>query len=179
MNEDFYKKIENSSAYRKSKVENKNFILENITYLDDLIKIAFNTSDKNHYKACWVLELVCEEKLILFVPYIDDFCEIISKYTLDPAIRPISKICMFLSKSKKISLTENHKVKIIETCFDWLIQEEKVATKAYAIRALFEFGKKQNWIYSELKRILTDDYSKHTSAYKAVAREILRKISTV
>jgi hypothetical protein len=179
MNEDFYKKIENSTAYRKSKVENKNFILDNLTTFDDLIKIAFNTSDKNHYKACWILELICEEKLILFIPYVDAFCETISKYTIDPAIRPITKICMFLSKSKEISLTENQKTKIIETCFDWLIQDEKVAAKAYSIRALFEFGKKQDWIYTELKRILTDDYSKHTSAYKAVAREILRKIEVI
>ncbi len=179
MNKDFYKKIENSSAYRKSKIQNRNFIMDNITYLDDLIKIAFNTSDKNHYKACWILELICEEKLILFVPYIGVFCDTISNYTLDPAIRPISKICLFLSKSKEISLTENQKTKIIEACFDWLIQEEKVAAKAYSIRALFEFGKKQDWIYTELKRILADDYSKHTPAYKAVAREILKKIEAV
>jgi hypothetical protein len=35
--------------------------------------------------------------------------------------------------------------------------------------------KKYDWINPELERILTDDYSKHSSAYKAVAR-ILKKI---
>jgi hypothetical protein len=176
MNQDFYKTIENSTAYRKSRDENKNFILDNPTYLNDLITIAFNISDKNHYKACWILELVCEEKITQFVPFIDAFCQIISKYTVDQAIRPVSKISLFLSKNQEIILIEDHKTKIIEACFDWLIQEGKVATKAYAIRALFEFGKKQDWIYPELKRILADDYSHHSAAYKAVAREILKKI---
>ncbi|WP_232226276.1 hypothetical protein [Flavobacterium sp. ACAM 123] len=65
----------------------------------------------------------------------------------------------------------------MESCFEWLIDEVlKVATKVYAVRTLFELGKKNNWIYPELKRILSDDYYKHSAAYKAVAREILKKI---
>jgi hypothetical protein len=34
---------------------------------------------------------------------------------------------------------------------------------------------KYDWINPELERILTDDYSKHSSAYKAVAREIYKR----
>lgn len=53
----------------------------------------------------------------------------------------------------------------------------KVATKAYRIRALYEIGKINDWIYSELQRILTDDYHKHYYACKAVITEILKKMS--
>ena len=80
-------------------------------------------------------------------------------------------------KSNEIVLSEKQIQLIVEKCFDWIIDEnEKVASKAYAIRTLFEFGKIQDWIYPELKRILSDDYIKHTYAYKAVAKEILKKI---
>jgi hypothetical protein len=45
--------------------------------------------------------------------------------------------------SQHLSLTETQEQKIIESCLDWLIEEDiKVATKAYSIRALFELGKK-------------------------------------
>jgi hypothetical protein len=82
---------------------------------------------------------------------------------------------MFLAQH--MVLTKNQEQKIIESCFDWLILENvKVATKAYSIRALFELGKKNDWVYPELKRILTDDYVKYSAAYKAVAREIVKKI---
>ena len=38
--------------------------------------MAFQTKDKNHHKACWILELICEERMDLFLPFIDDFCSV-------------------------------------------------------------------------------------------------------
>ncbi|EIA10326.1 hypothetical protein [Flavobacterium frigoris] len=175
MNSEFYKNVVNSSAYRSSRDENAQLILTNSQLFPHLFAIAFNTGDKNHHKACWILELVLEKQPHLLSDYLDDFCENLSKFSNESALRPISKICMFLSQH--ISLTPLQEEQITEKCFDWLIQEKcKVATKAYSIRTLYELGKKQDWIYPELKRILTDDYRKHTAAYKAVAREILKKI---
>jgi hypothetical protein len=104
------------------------------------------------------------------------FLEKIGQYKNHSAIRPVSKICLFLSKSKTIKLTENQETKIIETCLEWLIQDEKVATKAYSMRALYNFGKKHSWINEELKTILSQDFFKHTAAYKAAAKDILRKL---
>jgi ferritin-like protein len=83
---------------------------------------------------------------------------------------------MFLSKSKTIKLTENQETKIIETCLDWLIQDEKVAAKAYSMITLYNFGKKHSWINEELKAILLQDYFKHSAAYRAAAKEILEKL---
>ena len=137
--------------------------------------VAFDVSDKNHFKACWILELVLEKKLHLVTDYLDEFCNNISKFNNESALRSISKVCLFLSQH--ITLTEIQEEQIIESSLDWLIAENrKVATKAYAIRTLFELGKKYDWIYPQLDRILTDDYPKHSAGYKAIAREILKKI---
>ena len=108
--------------------------------------------------------------------FLDDFISKIPFYENNSAIRPVSKICLFLSTSKSIELTEIQEKKIIETCLDWLIQDEKVAAKAYSMRALYNFGEKNQWINEELKTILSQDYPNHSAAYKAVARDILRKL---
>ena len=77
----------------------------------------------------------------LFLPYIDRFCEVLPNFKVDPALRPTSKICLFLSKSKKVTLTEFQEEKIIETCLDRLIDCDLAATAAYSMRALYNLGK--------------------------------------
>ena len=177
MESNFYQQLENSSASRKSRDLNCELALENPENLKIVFDLAFDLENKNHFKAWWCLELVLEKELLLITSYLDFFTATISKYQHDSAIRPISKICMFLAKAKSITLTRKQEKQLIETCLDWLIQEEKVATKAYAIRALYEFSKKHLWIKNELKTILTQDYSLHSYAYQAVAREILKKLN--
>ena len=180
MKTEFYKQIEACMAYRIDREKNRNFILRKPEFLPELIQIAFNPKDKTHFKALWVLELLCEKKLKIFIPYIDGFCETIPLLTNDSAIRPASKICLFLAKSNHrsngITLSQNQETLIIETCFDWLIKDEKVATKVYAMRALFTLGKKYDWVHPEIKTIIQQDYSKHTAAYQAATRMLLKKL---
>lgn len=178
MNPELKIRIEKSSAYRKIRQENAEYILGNLGYFSEILEYCFDVNYKNHQKACWILELVLEQKIHLLTPFLEVFCKNLSNFKNESALRSISKICMFIAKH--LSLSKIQEQKIIENCFDWLIIENgKVATKAYSIRALFEFGKKNDWIYPELKRILTDDYMKYSAAYKAVAREIMRKIEKV
>lgn len=184
MNSILKNNIENSTASRLSRVENAEYILDNTELFPEVMDLIFNTRNINNYKACWILELVLEQKLELVLPYLDRFCESLKKYTNHSAIRSISKINMFLAKyhvknekNGVVILSEKQIQIIAENCFDWIIDENgKVAAKAYAIRTLFELGKILDWIYPELEHILTGDYIKHTAAYKAVAREILKKI---
>jgi len=79
-------------------------------------------------------------------------------------------------KSKEIFLAENHIELMVEACFDWLILDKKVATKAYAMRALFQFGKLQDWIYPELQVILEQQYSSGSAGFQFACKEILGKI---
>ena len=176
MNNAFYKLIEESTAHRLNREFIRDYVIQNPDKLKLLMEIGLNENDKIHIKACWSLELILELKLELILPFLDDFISKIPFYKNDSAIRPASKICMFLSKSKTIKLAEVQEIKIIETCLDWLIQDEKVATKAYSMRALHQFGKKYPWINDELKTILSQDYPNHSAAYKAAAKDILRKL---
>jgi hypothetical protein len=176
MNENFYHQIEKSTAHRKCRDDIKDFVFENPEFLPDLINIAFTTNDKNHHKACWILELICEEKMDLFLPFLDEFCEVLHHYKSDSAIRSISKICLFLSNSKKYSLTEIQEEKIIETCLDWLIESEKAANAAYAMRTLYNLGKKYAWVNEELRVVLQRDCSHQTPGYKFAVKDILKRL---
>ena len=176
MNKAFYKLVEESTAHRLNREFIRDYVIQNPDKLEFLMEIALDENDKIHHKACWSLELIFELKLELILPFLDDFIAKIPVYKNDSAIRPVSKICLFLSKSKTIKLTEIQETKIIETCLDWLIQDEKVASKAYSMRALYNFNKKHSWINEELKMILSQDYPNHSAAYKAAAKDILRKL---
>ncbi len=181
MNADFYNLIAKSSGLRESREEIRDFIFANPSYLKDLTEIAFNTKDKNHHKACWILELICQDQTTLFIPFTADFCTVLPYFKKDSAIRPASKICLLIITSNyrknENQLSENQLQKITESCFDWLINNTKVASKCYSIRTLFQIGKQVDWIYPELQIILNKDYNAHSAAYKAVAREILKKIN--
>jgi hypothetical protein len=176
MNPEYYKTIVNSTAHRKSRDDNKYFIFQQPEFLKDLLEISFNTKDKNHHKACWILELIFEERLELIIPFQEEFCNNLAKFTSHSAIRSLSKICLFLSKNKKITLTETQEEKIIEACLDWLIQTEKAANAAYSMRALYNFGKKYPWINEELKLVLSREFENQTPGYRFAVKDLLKRL---
>lgn len=176
MNTEFYQQIAQSTAHRKSRDDLKDFVFAHPDYLNDLTQIAFNTKDKNHHKACWILELICEEHLELFAPYLDDFCKSLKNQHSDSAIRSISKIALFLTKSKKIKLNEFQEEQLIESGLDWLIQTDKAANAAYTMRFLYLLGKKHSWVNEELKALLSRDFSNQTPGYRFAVKDILKRL---
>ena len=175
-------KLEYLKAYREDRLVIAEFILNNKNYLDELITICFTPLDKNNHKACWILEFVSYKELIWLQPYVDFLCHNLKHLTDESAMRPVAKIVQLLvishyKKTKNsILLSEENLQKLIEASFDWLINDTKVATKAYSIRTLYILGNHYNWIHPELEIILGKDYANHSAAYKAVAREVLKKI---
>jgi hypothetical protein len=182
MSSELQLKLDYVNAYRENRLKAAQDIIDNKDYFDELVKICFSPSDKNNHKACWILEFVSYEKLIWLQPHLDSFFENGKHLKEESSIRPIAKVIQLLVKShyKKeencIILSEENLQDCIETSFDWLINDTKVATKAYSIRTLYILGNYYDWIHPELKIILEKDYAEHSPAYKAVAREVLKKI---
>lgn len=180
MKSELHQLLENCSIARKERDKMRNLVIRKPEFIPELCDIAFHLEDEMHIKAYWILELVSEKKLRLLTPYFEDFCEIIPKLTDDSAKRTASHLIFFLTKSNHrangINLTQLQETQIIEMCFDWLIRDEKVATKVYAIKALFVLGKKYEWIHVELKNIIQQDYANHSEAYQAATRNILKKM---
>jgi hypothetical protein len=180
MPSEIHKKLQNVSGLKEIRQNLANEIIADATLFPELIEFSFQFSNKYSHKGCWILELVSSQKLEWLQPHLDFFCENIEKLKDESSIRAISKVCLFMVTShfgkKEIQLSDRHLQKITESCFDWLINDTKVASKCYSIRSLYVLGKHSDWIYPELRIILTKDYLTHSAAYKAVAREILKKI---
>jgi len=182
MSSELQQKLEYINASRERRLEGAQFILDNENHFNELVKISFSPLDKNNHKACWILEFVSYKQLILLQPHLDFFFENLKHLKEESSLRPIAKVTQLLVKShyKKdengILLSEENLQNCIETSFDWLINDTKVATKAYSIRTLYELGNHYDWIHPELLIILNKDFPNHTAAYKAVAKEVLKKI---
>lgn len=123
---------------------------------------------------------MCGKKLEKIIPHLNLLTENIAKIHFDSAVRPVAKVCEYLIKeyySKnnntiKTALTESHKEKINESCFDWMINDVKSAPKAYVINSLFLLGRAYDWIHPKLAILLKHDFQMQSSAFKARARHI-------
>ncbi|MEO8535821.1 MAG: hypothetical protein ABI441_18840 [Flavobacterium sp.] len=182
MSSELQSKLDYVTAYRENRLKVAQDVLENKLFFDELVSVCFSPADKNNHKACWILEFVSYEELNWLQPHLDFFCSNLKILKDESAIRPIAKVVQLLIKShykkneSSILLSEENLQDCIETSFDWLINDVKVATKAYSIRTLYVLGNHYNWIHPELQIILNKDYAIHSAAYKAVAKEVLKKI---
>ena len=182
--ENLYQELNYVNHSREKRLYYANLVIDNPKLIPKLLDILFMVDDKISPRAAWVFEFMCGENLEEIIPYLDCFTENISKVHLDSAVRPVAKVCEYLvkayygkttSKIKK-DLLPRHREKIIEACFDWMINDEKIAPKAYAMNSLFLLGRDYDWIHQELVIILERDYQMQSSGFKARARHILKKL---
>jgi hypothetical protein len=177
---EFQKNLDYVTGHRANRQKYADEVLNNLELFSELIQLCFQISNKNSSKACWILEFVCYQKLEWLTAHLDFFCSQIKNLKDESAIRPAAKICQLLVfshyKEKKVVLSEKHLEEITESSFDWLINDTKVASKAYSMRTLYFLGHHYDWIHPELKIIITKDFPNHSAAYKAVAKEVLKKI---
>lgn len=177
---EFQNELEYVTGHRDNRQKYADEVLNNQELFPELIRFCFQVSNKNAPKAFWILEFVCYSNLELITAHLDFFCSQIKNLKDESAIRPAAKISQLLVlshfKKKEIQLSEKHLEEIIENSFDCLINDTKVATKAYSIRTLYLLGQHYDWIHPELKTIITKDFPNHSAAYKAVAKEVLKKM---
>ncbi|UTD14056.1 adenylosuccinate lyase [Tenacibaculum mesophilum] len=162
-----------------------NIVLTQPELIKYLVDITFDVANKLSIKAAWVLEWICTHNGIEYiVPYLTVFTNNISRVHFDSAIRPCAKICehlatAFTSKTSnkiKEQLTETDIDLIIETGFDWLITDQKIAVKAYTMNTLYLFGLQKDWVHPELEHIIRTKVIHESKGCKARGKKILELI---
>lgn len=182
--EQLYKELDYVNHSREKRKKYATLVINNPELLPQVIDIVFKVDDKRSCRAAWLLEFVARENLDAILPYLDKFTEQMPTVYLDPAVRPIAKICEYLIEAyyhknhnhTKEYLKTIHKDRIIELSFDYMITEQKVAVKAYSMRTLFLLGKEYDWVHPELVMILERDFNLGSAAFKARARHLLKKL---
>lgn len=171
------------NGHRESRQKAADFLLENPVYFPDFISDAFGSMRPDSHKAFWIMEFIAHKNPDWFIPHLDFILENASHVKSESAIRPLSKIFQILVTGHykktvpEIQLNNKQLQKITEMDFDWLISNCKVATKAYSMRSLYLLGNEFQWIKTELLSIIQKDFAKESAAYKAAAREIIKKLS--
>ncbi|OYX27941.1 MAG: adenylosuccinate lyase [Flavobacteriales bacterium 32-35-8] len=185
--EEFYDELTKISASRESRLNFAKRVEKDMGLFPYLIEILFKVDDKTSCQAAWVLEFVCADYLYAIIPHLDTFTKNIHRVHLESAVRPVSKVCQFIAKAyyskennafKKL-LSPEHKERIIETSFDWMINKHKVAAKVFAMETLFLFGQENTWIHDDLKQILEQDFQTQSSAFKSRAKHILLRMKKI
>lgn len=176
--------IKDSGRENRMKVTKK--VLKNQELFQSLIEIAFEQDNDLSIKAIWVLELVCEKRLDWLAFNLTYFIENLPTIINDEsAIRSVAKICNLVAQdynSKfespiKLTITKDQVSQMIETCFDWLLSDYKVATKAHAMETLYYLGIKTGWIHYELKMIIEKNLPAESPGYVTRAKKVLDSMS--
>ena len=93
----FFNRISKSSASTNTRNGNRDLVLQNPELMKDLVAFASDLTNKNHYKAVWIIEMLVETHTEMLIPFVDVICETISKYKHESAIRGMSRTAFFLS----------------------------------------------------------------------------------
>lgn len=176
------------NAQRINRLKVTEYVLTNPEEFDQLLILSFTPTYEYHHKAAWILEFVLEKRITWLVPHLTYFTENLHLLKNESAIRPVAKICKWVAhqyvvkKNKAFvkNLTKIHIKKIVATGFDWLIDDKKVATQAYSMDILYNFGKlaikETDWIHPALQDIILKNIPYKSRAYQARGRIILGKI---
>ncbi|MBT8178181.1 MAG: adenylosuccinate lyase [Eudoraea sp.] len=167
-----------------SRTKMASIITKNPGEIPALLRIAFLDEFPVSSKACWVLEVMARDHLNILLPYLNQLIPNLDKATLDSSVRPLAKICenltlaYFQKKDPQVMswLTDAHLEKMTAACFDWLISEQKVAPKAYAMTCLYHLGSKFPWVHPELRQVLELNYQRGSAAYQARAKLVLQQL---
>jgi len=118
----------------------------NPDYFKEVLDLASAEEAPLNMRASRVIVSVCEKYPDLFLPYVNITAKNFPKFKTDGQKRAFAYV---LSKYVK-NIEEDNRAVLIETCFDYLFSNEKVAVKYNCLILLFEFTK----IYPELKNEL-------------------------
>lgn len=186
--ENFHRELSRVNALRESRDYCAQLVKNDMSLVSHLIENLFITDDKISCQAAWIMELLCDDYPYAIIPHLDAFTQNIHKVHFESAIRSVSKICQLIAQAYtskennafKRLLSPEHKERIVETCFDWMINKHNVAPKVYAMETLFLFGRENTWILNDLKQILEQDFQTQSAAFKSRAKHVfirMKKIS--
>ena len=182
--EQLYSELNYVNHSREKRNYYANIVLQQPELLSTLLQVVFTVDDKISARAAWLFEFVAREDLDAILPHLNTYVENMQKVHLDPAVRPMAKVAEYLVEAfyhkndnlTKEKLTKKHREKITEACFDWMISDQKVAVKAYSMRSLYLLGREFDWIHEELLIILERDFATHSAAFKARARQLIKRL---
>ena len=185
MNKDTLLKLLTSKRLSKSEILELVDQLYKKPQLVGVLLHAIWIEDKDGgFNASWVFDHLMRKNLDLVLPFIRDFVHGIKNLTSESCIRPMAHSTQMLMERYFIKKDPNY-IKaldkdlldiLVEVCFDWLLEDHKVATKVFSMTSLYHLGARFSWIHPELKSILQKTITQGTAGYQNRAAKLLDKL---
>ena len=181
---ELYKDLDYVNHSREKRAYYAQLIVDNPDVMRHVLEILFMVDDPRSNRAGWLAEFATKMDITIILPHLDYFTKHMHTVYQDSALRPVAKICEYLTISyytekhpeTRKMLLSSHKNCIIECGFDWLITDQKVAVKAYTLTSLYHLGTETDWVHPELKRCMEDGYHTGSAAFKARCRHVKKRI---
>ena len=156
--------------------ENINLLMEqmitNPTAIDSLIKIGLYDTEKESWRAVWIVDKIHEKRPELIRPYIPQLIDSLQTVTNESKIRHLLKlISLNPLPDKKLSFLLNYSLDIFTNA------ARPIAIRVHAMLILFEISEYESGFKSELIQLIEHEIEFHPSAgLKSRGTKLLRKL---
>ncbi|MBE7174963.1 MAG: hypothetical protein INR69_01075 [Mucilaginibacter polytrichastri] len=146
--------------------------------LAELVSLSFSEDEGLAWRASWLLENVLIGKLGFYSGQIAGIFNAFPHVQWPGCRRHYGKMVARMSDPRsafmKKWVPEKAREPVVETCFEWLINEkEKVAVKVFCVQILFNLRGEFDWVTEELRQQLPFLMRDGSAAMQAKGRKIL------
>lgn len=130
--------------------------------------------DRKHIVAAWILEKYTLSRLEVLAPILGKFLTGVALQTHESKRRPMIKLLYHYcrKKERRKELHEHQIDQIVQICFDYMLEANKIAAIAFAMKTLYFFRFHQEWIDIELQAYIDQRLPNSSKSFKALVRQI-------
>lgn len=159
--------------------------IESESDIELIYSLSKSENKKVEFHSAWLLEKLCTKDLWFSVHFLSDLLNNFDKIDNHSTLRSFSKIiAMLLNNKAKLTkeistIIDNcNKEKIIETCFNHIINKKTpISLNIWLVDILLYYSQEENWIKEELKHFAQSLQIQATPAKLQCAKRIKKGLS--
>ena len=141
----------------------------------ELFDLACSPKDSRaHLVAAWVLEKYSLHRLEVLDDQLDTFLKGVAVQKHESKRRPMMKLLYHYCRKKecRAQLSKKQIDGIVAACFDYMLEAEKAAALAFAMKTLHFFRQHEDWIEEELQAYIAQRLPNSSAGFRSVVRQI-------
>lgn len=151
------------------------YIQSNPHEFDALFALACSKKHaRQHIVAAWVLEKYTLSRLEILTPIFTKFLIGVGQQTHESKRRPMMKLLYHYcrNKERREQLSVGQIDRIVQACFDYMLEADKIAAIAFAMKTLHFFRDHKAWIDEELRAYIDQRLPNSSRSFQALVRQI-------
>lgn len=147
------------------------YIADDAHKFGQLMRLFFHGSHRLAQRAAWPMSICAIAHPQLILPYLPQLVSRLREKDSHPAVkRNILRILQF------IEMPEAYQGKLLDTCFEILLNKEPVAIKAFAMTVTYNIGRHEPDLMNELRIIIEDQMPYTSPAFQSRGSKILKAL---